>query len=227
MVKPLGLMFVLVAAVALAQPISLQRQAKAGDQLRYKGTIDAKVEGANLVIRYTLAEQVAAVESDGSLALELTQTIDSLAFDGEEFELGDEIAFTQRRSAQGALLSMEEEGEPADGDTVRIERLLSPVTPPAALAAGGEWTHTYSQSVGLPASELKFKLVGREAIGTSGAYKFTFEGKETEGPEPMTVKGEAWVSERFGTLLRLNADVTNMPVDGMAVPAKMTLELVP
>jgi hypothetical protein len=216
-----GLTAIAFAALAFANvvdAITLKRTATVDQKITYKssGTIDAG--GQTMTLEMNGLEHVTAVDKDGNISLEESQS--DLQVNGTVVpDQGGVVKMTAKPS--GEITSFE---APAEGGGIRMSNIQAFYYPTDPVKVGDKWTASIKQDAKLNAVPLtaSFTVVGEEKIGDWDTLKIEGTIKETEGTTPASATSTYWIGKQDGVIDKEVSELKDIPFGGMTFSGKFT-----
>jgi hypothetical protein len=207
----------LLAAVALAQPVTLTRRVAVGDTLKYRATIICTVYGNDVTYKALLTERILQVDRDGSYTVQTTQS-EITATNGDRdlpISAKDTPVSSAVYGAGGNLVQLK--SSPAEEEW-RLGNLSAFHLPGKPIAPGESWTAEIQPSAqrGNVGAIANYKFIGLDKVGAKEALRITESYKETRPSNPATSEAKIWVDATDGSVLKLEADWNNAPILGLS-----------
>lgn len=205
-------LFLLLFALAAAQPITMKRTPKVGDMLNYKVSIIFTLYGDDIVYQSTLSERVTDVAKDGSYTVQSNQTgasanngrdipivqsqaQTSTTYDPRGMILAIPSDYSWRDAYLGEVVLPDKPVKPGETYSVQFPARADRTTPAATV------TYTVEQ---LP----KDRVDGFDTIVLDEKYT------ESTGTYPATSEGRVWINPADGTVVKLDENWRNAPLMG-------------
>jgi hypothetical protein len=154
--------------------------------------------------------KVLDVATDGKVRVQTTQSDVMLTVGGQDLcgQVGDASGTTEASYLPNGLPV-----SAPNGPRARIDVALQLVYPERPVKVGDTWKRTAKADPdkGLRAAEATYKYEGIETVGKWKAYKIAVTYRETEGDEPISVRGTEWVSVEDGQSVKSQYTVQNGP----------------
>jgi hypothetical protein len=214
-----------VAALAVQDGISLKRQAKAGESVKYRLKADVEIQGMEANFSALVVEKVTKVESNGNIVLESVQSEGKVSFSGQEMDVPGATQ-TYIYKPNGEVLEIK--AEAVDSSVYRTANLTAFIVSDKPVKVGDEWTTEIKkdEKTGAMAAKGTYKVEADEKIGDLECLKVKYSTKETEGGEAAaTCEGFAWINKKDGSLVKSEGAWKNVPFPGAPGPinAKFTM----
>lgn len=216
-----------LAALSLAQSVSLKRVAKEGDVAKYKMRAEVDIQGMSATVSLNMNEKILKIADNGDITTESSQT-------DLKVKLGDQDVDAPQNDAPQVTVSkatgevVELKGDMVDGTAYRMAAMSSFYMPGKDVAVGDSWETKIAKNdkLGIVAATAKYKIEKTEKVGDFDAVQITFEYKETEGNEPASASGKIWISTKDGSMVKLDGEWKNAPFPGAPMPinAKVVIE---
>lgn len=220
-----------LAALALAQGVSLKRQVKEGDTHSYRMSLSFSMWGEEALYTSVLTEKVIKVEPNGTYAVETTQTDYKAKFGEEEMTLSSEDLPKATRVLTPAGEIVQLQGDLTNEAAYRLSNLDVFRPSDMSVSTGDTWKVELKANAdtGTKATTIDYKVEAAEKVGDWDTLPVTFSYKETEGSDPATAEGKYWIRTSDGLVVKMEADWKNAPIPGAngAVNAKVSYLLEP
>lgn len=221
---------VALATLAMAaETVELKRKEKVGDVKKYAVHMDFDAQGNAGEFNADVQTTVDSVDEATGVAKVRHEMKNGTAVVGGNTMSQDVPTYFVKIGGDNLPLSVE--GESASPSTLRFARSLAPAfaSAPIEIKEGkAKWTVDVKADPdkALSAWKQDSTYVGKETQEGEECAKVEFEMKETDGEQPITSKGTAWIRPSDGTIVKLVSDVANMPIAGYVITAKYTSTLV-
>ncbi|MEQ1823272.1 MAG: hypothetical protein ABL949_12225 [Fimbriimonadaceae bacterium] len=212
---------VLVALVA-AQGVPLVRKAKVGDSATYDLKMDLVLFGDVAVYTSKMTEKVVEVTPDGTISIEKSQTDYKAQLFGDEATVLDQDMPKPVYSwdSKGVLVGIKSELQKAE--VYRMAEFEAVRLPAKAVSVGD----TYSVEVaanakfGTHKAKADYKIEAQEKVGNYDTFVASFTYAEQIPDDPASSTGKVWINKEDGSVVKLEAAWTNVPIPG--APAQTT-----
>jgi hypothetical protein len=200
----------LAAAASAEEATSIAWQAKPGQTASYR--VETRNTGSPVawVFSAMWKTKVLEVASDGKIKVQNAQSEARLTVDGQELAGAVDEANT---TLEATYLPSGLPVQPAGGPRARLVAALQFVYPDRPVKPGDTWKQTFKADAarGLRSAEATYKYEGIETVGKWKAHKVTVTYRETEGDEPISVRGTEWLSVEDGRSVQSRHTVQNGP----------------
>lgn len=200
----------LVATAGAEEATPLTWKVKAGDTASYRfeaRNVDGEVPWT---ISIAWKSKVLEVAADGKIKVQGSQSDLKLIVAGQDISdsVGDASKTTEKTHHSNGLLVQRPSGEDA-----RVDAALQFVYPDRPVKTGDTWKQTFTADAarGLRASEATYRYEGVETVGKWKAHKVAVTYRETEGEQPMSLRGHEWLSVEDGVSIQVRYNVRNAP----------------
>lgn len=215
-----------IAVVALAgNTYVLKRQPKVGETTKYRVKAEFSYKGEAATMSMLQTEKVCRVDDDGAYEVETSSAEAKMFSRGEDRALPDEEPITSRYDRSGAVLKL---GASEDPLAYRRANMLSVILPNKEVKVGEEWKRELDATCkcGVP-SVSQFQVEAEERVGDTDTVKVKFAYHESGCESPISSEGFAWVKPADGSLVKLEADIQNLPMGATNTPVegKFTMKL--
>lgn len=206
------------SAIGQEPTYKIVRSAKVGDKHNYKVSFDLTTNmggtATNIALTAEAEEKVTDVSPDGIITSQNRQFNTKINFNGQDMDQPDGND-TVKAKLDGTLLESKSDKPEADGPhKFRMHYIETVMMPTADVKIGESWTrHIDADSKnGNRKTDGTYTLLAIEKIGTQDYYKIKISSKETEGDLPATFEGTEWLSTADGSMGKVDANITNMPL---------------
>lgn len=194
-----------------------------GRSIAYNLRVETDVQGLPSVYQATVIEHVRAVLDDGSFEVESHQVDATMQMGEDTIPMRDAPSTVKHYAATGVPIKVENDPNPEDA--MRITRLNAFVPNGAEITEGGSWTSNVESllSRGAPAVRTTYKYIGMEKHGQMDVARIEFDAREMEISSAGSSTGVLWIDPANGAMIKLEANMSNIPLAGRLVDAKMIL----
>lgn len=211
-----------VATLALAATavqdaaLVLKRVAKVGDSASYKLNVQAEFSGTALVVTAVTTDKVVKIEDNGNIHTETKQSDMKIKMGDDEMEAPSQDATLYINKPSGEVVELK--GEGVDGSYYRMANISVFRYPTDPLKVGSKWSHEFKSDskTGAASAKADFEILAFEKVGSWDTVKVKHNFKETEGSDPATSEGTVWINIKDGTLVKVEAKQTKVPIPQMA-----------
>jgi hypothetical protein len=208
---PLALLCLLPAAArADEEAVTITWKPKPGQTTSFHYETRSVSNPTTWVFSAVAKSKVLDVAADGKIHLQLTNSDATLTVAGQDLsgQVGDANTTTEASYLPNGLTASAPEGPRA-----RIEAALQMVFPDHPVKVGDTWKRTVKADAdkGLRTAEATYKYEGIETVDKWKAYKITVTYHETEGDDPVSLRGTRWVAVEDGVLVKSQYTVQNGP----------------
>lgn len=215
-----------IAVVALAgNTYVLRRQPKVGDTTKFRVRADFTYKGETATMSMLQTERVSKVDEDGTYELETSSSEAKMFSRGEDRALPDEDPATSSYDRSGAVMKI---GSSDDPLAYRRANMLAVILPNKEVKVGDEWKRELDATCkcGVPSAS-QFRVEAEEKVDDLDTLKVKFTYHESGCDNPISSGGFAWVNPRNGSLVKLEADIKNLPMGATNTPVegKFTMKL--
>lgn len=214
----LALPIAALAALAVAQGITLARRVKVGEEMRYRTTLKLKEANMAVVIEGDWREKVVRSGADGAWTVEQALTGVSIDIGGQKITTEDSTLTTVEYLPDGLIKTFSRDR--AKLDDLRLARVVIVPMPAEPVSPGKEWSKLgeADRDSKAPAIQYRMKLTGTERVQGAEAYKVQMATAEQSGDRPISVEGHAWLRASDGALLRRIVKIKNAPIGQGSAP---------
>jgi len=213
----LGVGMLALAATAVQDAaLVLKRVAKVGDSATYKLNVNAEFSGTALVVTAVTTDKVVKVEDNGNIHVETKQSDMKIKMGEDEMDAPSQEATLYVYKPSGEVIELK--GEGVDGSYYRMANISVFKYPTEALKVGAKWSHEFKtdSKTGAAAAKADYEVLGFEKVGSWDTVKVKHSFKETEGSDPATSEGTVWINVKDGTMVKVDAKQTKVPIPQMA-----------
>jgi len=207
-------------SAALSQEYTLKLNVKEGDTFKYRMTMEIDFGGQLVFVTTTVTNKVLKVEENGNIQMESGSSELVVKFGDQEMPQPASPATKITFKPNGSVAKVE--GGDAMMQQMNASQMVYPEKP---VKVGDKWSDTVKH----PAGELKidYEFVGVEKVGEVEALKIkttarTVNGKEGES---YSADGFNWIDPKTGMLVKMEARIKGMQVEGAPMPIDGTLKM--
>ena len=226
----------LASFVAAQEEYTLKLQVKEGDTFKYRFTMEMTFGEMSAVVTMNITTKVIKVDADGNVVMESNSSDGMVKFGDQEMPIPASPATKTTFKPNGIPVKVE--GSMDSANALRMARFNSHFFPDKAVKIGDKWSAEMKGEGNLPSLKGEYELVAKEKVGDVETLKIKFTVQEVanqkEGDAPSmldnaNINGHVWIDPKTGMLVRMNAKVKGMPVEGAPMPldGTITMERVP
>lgn len=210
-----------LASVLLGQEFAIRPHA--GRSIAYNLRVETSVQGEPSVYEATVIEHVRTIHDDGTFEIESHQVDASMIMGDDRIPMRDAAATVKTYDNRGVLLRIDNDPNPEDA--MRIARLNAFVPGRSGSESRSEWTVNVEANLsrGAPALTIDYKVLGVEKHNDVDVRRIDFNSNETGISSAASSSGTIWIDPVNGAMLKLEANMRNIPLAGRIVDAKMIL----
>lgn len=221
----IGAALLAVAAVAYAaDTFNLKRVPKVGQTYTYTLKAEIVLEGQNVEFRGEQVEKVIEVKEGGLYVVEQGMVNALAIFGGQEIPVPEMPPSRVTMRTNGEIVEIQSEA--GDPDAHRVANMMGFRLDRDAYRVGDKWTVEVPGNAekGILRSRVEVEILARERVLGIDSIKIKTKSTELEGSTPVSVEGTSWIDPTDGSLVKAELSVTNMPMMGMVVQGKFTIE---
>jgi hypothetical protein len=208
---PLALLCLLPAvARADEEAVTITWKPKPGQTTSFRYETHSVSNPTTWVFSAVAKSKVLDVAADGKIHLQLTNSDATLTVAGQDLsgQVGDANGTSEATYLPSGLAVTVPEASRA-----RLDAALQMLFPDKPVKVGDTWKRTGKADAdkGLRAAEATYKYEGIETVDKWKAYKITVTYRETEGDDPLSLRGTRWVAVEDGILVKAQYTVQNGP----------------
>jgi len=207
-------------SAALSQEYTLKLNVKEGDTFKYRMTMEIDFGGQLVFVTTTVTNKVLKVEENGNIQMESASGEMIIKFGDQEMPQPAPPVTKMTFKPNGSVAKVE--GGDAMMQQMNASQMVYPEKP---VKVGDKWSETVKH----PAGELKidYEFVGVEKVGDTETVKIkmtahSVNAKEGEG---YSADGFNWIDPKTGMLLKMEARIKGMQVEGAPMPIDGTLKM--
>lgn len=207
-------------SATFSQEYTLKLNVKEGDSFRYRMSMEIDFGGQNVLVTTTITNKVLKVEESGNVQMESASGEMVIKFGDQEMPQPAPPATKMTFKPNGSVAKV-------DGGDAMMQQMNAAqmVYPEKPIKVGDKWSETVKNAVG----ELKidYEFVGVEKVGDTETVKIkmtarSVNAKEGEG---YSADGFNWIDPKTGMLLKMEARIKGMQVEGAPMPIDGTLKM--
>lgn len=197
---------------------------KVGDTAKYRVKVVIDIPGSTAEVSLLDSHKILSVDPSGDYVEESKNTEGKIVFSGKDNPIPEETTKTTYHP-DGNVAKIE--GTDVTADSYRTENLQQFFPPAAAVKVGDSWTVQVKADpkLGTVAMKVDYKVESAERIGDHSTFKIKATSKE-EGSTPGMSDGYVWIDTKDGTLVKVEAKVTNLPVPNSSSPVNGTVSVI-
>jgi len=207
-------------SAAIAQEYTLKLNVKEGDTFKYRMSMEIDFGGQSVLATVTITLKVLKVEENGNIQMESASGEMVIKFGDQEMPQPAPPVTKMTFKPNGSVAKVE------GGDAMMQQMNPAQMTfPEKPVKVGDKWSDTVKN----PNGELKieYELVGVEKVGDTEAVKIkvttrSANAKEWEG---YSADGFNWIDPKTGMLLKMEARIKGMQVEGAPMPIDGTVKM--
>jgi hypothetical protein len=207
-------------SAALSQEYTLKLNVKEGDTFKYRMSMEIDFGGQSVLATTTITNKVLKVEESGNVQMESASGEMIIKFGDQEMPQPAPPVTKMTFKPNGSVAKVE--GGDAMMQQMNASQMVYPEKP---IKVGDKWSETVKNAVG----ELKidYEFVGVEKVGDTETVKIkmtarSVNAKEGEG---YSADGFNWIDPKTGMLLKMEARIKGMQVEGAPMPIDGTLKM--
>lgn len=208
-------LLILSVAAARAQVLPNVRTFAVGDEAKFQLKMELTLFGDQATYTADVLEKIGEVGADG-YTVTLTQSNYRVFLFGDEATVNDKDlpVATQVFAKNGALTALR--GDVTSANAYRLAAMRAVVLPASEVKEKGTWSAAFpaDSTRGLMARQADYTWESTEKQLERDCAKVAIAYKETEGNEPTTAKGHAWIDLKTGQTLKLELEFENLVVPG-------------
>jgi hypothetical protein len=218
----------LFVAGALAAPSGkgfvLKRQPHLGDSALYQISASFKYGDKTATMSMEQTETVKKIDTDGTFRIEASASNCKFCVADKERALPDDQPVASTYDSGGAVTTIE---STADVNAYRKANMIAVTAPPNAVNVGDKWDRMVAgdSSKGIAAAKANFEIVALEKVGALHTAKVKFNFAETEGNDPISSEGFAWLNTEDGSVVNVEVSFKNFPLGDANVPVQGTFSM--
>lgn len=207
-------------SATFSQEYTLKLNVKEGDSFRYRMSMEIDFGGQSVLVTTTITNKVLKVEESGNVQMESASGEMVIKFGDQEMPQPAPPATKMTFKPNGSVAKV-------DGGDAMMQQMNAAqmVYPEKPIKVGDKWSETVKNAVG----ELKidYEFVGVEKVGDTETVKIkmtarSVNAKEGEG---YSADGFNWIDPKTGMLLKMEARIKGMQVEGAPMPIDGTLKM--
>jgi len=214
----------LAATAVQDAALVLKRVAKVGDTMSYKMNVQADFSGTALIVTAVTIDKVVKIDDNGNIHTESKQSDMKIKMGEDEMEAPSQEATLYINKPTGEVVELK--GEGVDGSYYRMANISVFKYPTDPLKVGSKWSHEFKadSKTGAASAKADYEVLAFEKVGSWDTVKVKHAFKETEGADPATSEGTVWINVKDGTLVKIDAKQTKVPIPQMA-PMDMKISI--
>jgi hypothetical protein len=206
----LPLCCLVVAAAHAEEAATVAWKVKPGHTASYR--FETRNVGGDVAWTFsaTSKSKILEIATDGKIKVEESLSNAKLTVGGQELAgVVDGLNVSTRATY---LPNGAREGTP-EGQDPRVTVALQFIYPEKPVKVGDTWKRTVKADAarGLRAGEATYRYEGTESVGKWKAHKVSVTYKETEGIDPISLRGTEWLSVEDGAAVQTRYTVQNGP----------------
>jgi hypothetical protein len=207
-------------SAAFSQEYTLKLNVKEGDTFKYRMSMEIDFGGQSVLATTTITNKVLKVEESGNVQMESASGEMIIKFGDQEMPQPAPPATKMTFKPNGSVAKV-------DGGDAMMQQMNAAqmVYPEKPIKVGDKWSETVKNAVG----ELKidYEFVGVEKVGDTETVKIkmtarSVNAKEGEG---YSADGFNWIDPKTGMLVKMEARIKGMQVEGAPMPIEGTLKM--
>ena len=207
-------------SATFSQEYTLKLNVKEGDTFKYRMSMEIDFGGQSVLATTTITNKVLKVEESGNVQMESASAEMVIKFGDQEMPQPAPPATKMTLKPNGSAVK-------ADGGDGVMQQMnpAQMVYPEKPIKVGDKWSETVKNAVG----ELKidYEFVGVEKVGDTETVKIkmtarSVNAKEGEG---YSADGFNWIDPKTGMLVKMEARIKGMQVEGAPMPIDGTLKM--
>ena len=214
-----------IAVAATMDAITLKATPKEGDDAKYKMSGHFQVMGTDATLTADVDYKYTKVDKDGNTTVEATTKNMEIEVNGQTISPDPSVA-TRVSKANGEVTDFKADVDDPNG--WRMAVLNNFIYPDKPVNVGDTWTWSAvgDSKKGTVAITETYKLDSLEKVGTHDTAKVKVSFKETEGSDPATKEGFAWIDVKDGSLVKSESTWTNLPSPQGPIGATISIAMV-
>ncbi|MFT0745460.1 DUF6263 family protein [Synechococcus sp. RC10B2] len=187
---------------------------KEGNTFKYRSSMDIDFGGQPVFVTTTVTNKVVKVEENGNIQMESASSELTIKFGDQEMPQPAPPATKMTFKPNGAVAKV-------DGGDAMMQQMNAAqmVYPEKPVKVGDKWSETVKNAGG----ELKidYEFVGVEKV----EIKMTARSVNAKEGEGYSADGFNWIDPKTGMLVKMEARIKGMQVEGAPMPIDGTLKM--
>jgi hypothetical protein len=222
---PLALLLAASVAAAGRDTYSVLWKPKPNDRAVYALSIESTVQGQSIAFEAELHTKVSQVKPDGTYTVVSQIRAGKAKIAGMEQVIGDDLESEDSYDVRGRRIGDRADREdPFSAVLSQVSESLGKEEP---VRIGEKWVVELprDEKAAIPAARVEYEAVAVERVGQFESLKIRTAFAQSEGAEPMRLKGYVWNLLKDGSLVSMSLKIENLRFEEDLPPTSALLKM--